>query len=159
MARPTDWVDTVHSTAVVSGGQAVNSLLGALAPEDYRGATLIRTILAIGLTSTTVAGVWGTQVVDMAIGIASQEAFNAGIVPDPNVGADKPARGWIYRVRKVVGQNGVGGTVVHEVSADIRGARKIENGEVYLIMTNANLAGTPFTVAVTGLERLLIKLA
>jgi len=44
------------------------------------------------------------------------------------------------------------------VTADVRGARKIENGELYLIITNTNQEGTSFNVNMTGLIRTLYKL-
>ena len=56
-------------------------------------------------------------------------------------------------------QNGVGTNIVEELRADIRGARKVENGEVFLVVDNNAHIGTAFGINVTGLVRLLIKLA
>jgi len=159
MPRPTDWIDTRLGFNTTSGAQEIQSLMGTLLPQEFRGATLIRTIISMSMYSTTTAGVWGTQEYDMAIGIASQEAFTAGVVPDPNSPTEKPARGWLWKSHRVIEQNGSGGRVVVHVAADIRGARKIENGEIYLVVNNAALDGTPFTVRGRGLIRLLIKLS
>ena len=156
--RPTDWIDSDISAGVASGAQLLTTLLPGLAPEDFRGATVIRTIIALSFHSVTVAGAWGVQKVDLAIGIAAQEAFAAGVVPDPGVGTEKPSRGWLWRTSRSVGQNGVGTPVVDHLFADIRGSRKIENGEVYFVVDNLALVGTAFSVGVRGIIRLLIKI-
>ena len=157
-ARPTDWIDTIISLAPVTTGQASVSLITGAAPINMRGVTLIRTILSLGFASGTVSGAWGTQRVDFAIGITSQEAFAATALPDPDVATDKPSRGWVYRSSLLVSQNGVVGNVVQQVQMDIHGARKIENGEVFFVVNNTPIRGTAFTVDVQGLVRLLTKL-
>ena len=159
MPRATDWVDTIVGNLAVTGSQANISLITGLDPSDMRGATVIRTLIRLNLASDTTAGAWGWGRVDMAIGISAQEAFTAGVLPDPNIDGDKPPRGWMWRDSVGVSQNGVGGQVVVPVRADIRGARKVENGEVYLIYTNTAVDGTTFSVRCHGLVRLLIKLA
>jgi len=156
--RPTDWMDTLVNETVGSGTQGVVPLSTALVAADSARATVIRTIVRLYTMSTSVAGAWGTQVVDMAIGIASQEAFTASVLPDPNVDTDKPARGWLWRTRVVQFQNGVGTMIATELVADIRGARKIENGELYLIIVNSAGLGTSFSTRTTGLVRTLIKI-
>jgi len=157
--RMTDWVDTVISLGAGDGAQATASLLTGLAPVNLRGATVIRSIIELDLSSASVAGAWGVQRLDFGIGVADQEAHAAGVLPDPLTSGDKPARGWMYRTSRAVSQNGIGSQVLFPLRADIRGARKIENGEVYYIFNNNNVFGTAFTVQVMGLIRLLIKLA
>ena len=129
-----------------------------LAPVNTRGMTVIRTIIRMGLFSNTVAGAWGIMRVDLGIGVASQEAFAAGVLPDPNSATDKPPRGWMWRSQQLVSQNGTGHQVIFNVDADIRGARKVENGEVYLIGCNTAYVGTQFQVNCVGLIRQLYKL-
>ena len=158
MARPTDWVDTLVNLEVPAGSQSQTSLVTGLAPSDMRGMTVIRTIIMIQMFSNTVAGAWGVTLGDLGIGIASQEAFVAGVVPDPNVAGDKPPRGWMWRASKCVAQNGAGAPILVELLADIRGARKVENGEVYLVVNNTTLVGTAFQLNVRGLIRQLYKL-
>ena len=160
MPRPTDWVDTVLSLSVTSGGQANVSLITGLAPADMRGATLIRTMIRMSMSSTTIAGAWGTTQMNMGIGITDQEAFAAGVLPDPNVSGDKPARGWVWRSAMGISQDNNGsGAIIFDERADVRGSRKIENGELYLIVHGEPITGTTFTTKVTGLIRILIKLA
>jgi len=159
MPRRTDWIDTRVDETSVSGSQSITSLLPGITPADARGMTLIRMIVKFGLYSNTTAGSWGVQRVDMGIGVASQEAFSASALPDPATASDKPARGWIYRTQQLVSQNGVNHNIFVDVAADIRSARKIENGELYLIWDNSPETGTTFTVNVHGLVRCLFKLA
>ena len=160
MARPTDWVDTIIApSAFASGLQTNASLVADLTAADLRGTTVVRTLVRLGLASSTVAGAWGVNRIDLAIGICSREAFAAGVFPDPNVGSEKPPRGWLWRTSVLASQNGSGGPIVTDVIADIRGGRKIENGVVYLVVNNSNFVGTTFSILVQGLVRLLIKLA
>ena len=158
MPRQTDWIDTNFALAPASGAQDSVSLITGAAPINMRGVTLIRTIISIGLSSATVAGAWGVQTLNLAIGITSQEAFAAGVLPDPNVATDKPPRGWVWRGHKMAAQNGIGGSVIYDVMADIRGARKIENGELFFVVNNSPTAGTAFTCNVNGMIRVLMKL-
>ncbi len=160
MPRPTDWQDTIMNLGAGSGAQASISLDGALTAADLRGATLIRTIVRLGAFSTTVAGAWGLQRVDVAIGIVSRDAFTAGTFPDPVTADDKPPRGWIWRDSIVVQQNGAQGLpIAIRIEQDLRGARKIENGRLVLVFDNTSLLGTTFTARLSGLVRTLIKLS
>ena len=159
MPRATDWNDTLINLSPTSGAQGLTTLQGSFAPEDMRGVTVIRTIVSLSMFSETIAGAYGVQRLDMAIGIASQEAFAAAVLPDPSVQADKPARGWMWRKQLCVSQNGVGTNILFSVDADIRGARKVENGEVFFVIDNTATLGTTFTVRVRGLVRLLMKLS
>ena len=157
--RPTDWMDTRVNYSIASNTTGVAQGLSVqLVAADSARATVIRTIVRLFVQSESVAGAWGTQLVEFGIGIASQEAFSALVLPDPNVNTDKPARGWLWRTARMASQNGIGSEVIHEVAADIRGARKIENGELYLASTNEAVLGTAFTVRIIGLIRTLIKI-
>jgi len=159
MPRPTDWIDTIISlTLAPMGGSAIQSLMTGVAPVNMRGMTLIRTIISLSLVSQTVAGAWGVQRANLGIGVADQDAFAAGALPDPDVATDKPARGWVWRSYAGVAQNGSGAPVIYTLTADIRGARKIENGELYIAGVNTDSLGTAFTVFVGGLIRTLYKL-
>jgi hypothetical protein len=159
MARMMDWIDTRIglnvANAAVPGFLAID---GGSTQVVQRGTTIIRTIIALYLSSDDVAGAWGVQDVDLAIGISDREAFTAGVLPDPNSNTDKPARGWMWRTALMVSQNGVGGQVVFEVHADVRGARKLDLGRAYIIMTSLTSAGTVFDINLRGLIRTLIKL-
>ena len=153
--RATDWIDTVLAQDTATGAQSLVSLMTGVAPVNVRRQTLVRTIIELSLYSTTVVGAWGTQGVDLGIGITSQEAFAAGVVADPNVSNDQPSRGWIYRTRKVVAQNGAGSQIIFELRGDIRSQRKLDDGECYIVINNGADLGTSFTVRAEGLIRQL----
>jgi len=158
MPRQTDWVDTNNALVITAGSQQSLSLITGLSPGDMRGATLIRTIVRMSLSSTSVAGAWGVQKVDVGIGITSQEAFAAGVLPDPSVSSDRPSRGWVYRDHIAVAQNGAGSPVLEHIREDIRGARKIENGELFLVIDNTDQLGTSAAIRAMFLVRVLVKL-
>ncbi len=153
--RATDWIDSTVLQQTATGSQDLVSLMTGVAPVNVRRQTLIRTIIELRCYSVTVAGAWGTQLVSIGIGIASQEAFAAGTVPDPNIANDQPSRGWIFRTQVVVAQNGIGGSVIFEVRADIRSQRKLDDGECYIVINNDTDLGTSFEVRTTGLVRQL----
>ncbi len=156
--RMTDWEDTLIDTNTASGAQDVVSLTSSLGPTDLRGVTLIRMIVNLWCNSTQVAGAWGTQTAFVGIGIVTQEAFVAGVVPDPNNAIEEPARGWIYRTAWGVAQNGSGCQIIYDKMADIRAARKIENGQLFLALNNVVGEGTAFTLTLKGIVRCLLKL-
>jgi len=156
--RPTTWVDTIMSRALVNGGQQTQSLILEMSAGDKRQATVIRTIIQLSLHSSTVAGAWGVQRVDIGMGLASQESFTAGVVPDPNVATDKPIKGWMWRTSVLVSQNGIGTPITVPIVADVRGARKIEQGELYMVANSISVDGTTFTCSWDGLVRVLIKI-
>ena len=153
--RASDWIDTLFDFSLATGAQNLSILMTGVAPINVRRQTLIRTIIRLSLVSTTTAGAWGTQLLDIGIGITSQEAFAVGVVADPLTANDQPSRGWIYRTRKLCAQNGIGAVILYEVTADIRASRKLDDGECYLVVNNTTDRGTAFTVGVAGLIRQL----
>ena len=156
--RTTAWEDTILARDIVSASTQIQSLLLQLDTGEKRLATVIRTLVMFSFYSTTVAGAWGVQRIDIGIGMASAEAFSTASLPSPGISSDKPARGWMYRHSVSVAQNGTGTPVTHHVAVDIRGARKVENGELFVIATSTNRAGTTFTTRWDGLVRCLLKL-
>ena len=158
MPRRTKWEDTRVDMLPANGGQTHISLMGTVTPNESEGETLVRTIGELGLFSTTVAGAYGVQRVDIGIGLASQEAFAAGVLPDPNTADEEPRGGWLYRYQCLVAQNGTGTNIIYHCRFDIGAMRKIDGDELYIIVNNGNLLAATFTVQVTGLVRCLIKL-
>jgi len=153
--RASDWIDTSLNLVVASGAQGSLSLMTGVAPVNVRRQTLVRTIIGLQMNSTTVAGAWGTQIMDLGIGITSQEAFAAGALPDPVTAGDQPSRGWVFRQRRVVAQNGNGSVVLYDIQFDIRAARKLDDGECFIVIDNTAGLGTAFSVVVTGMVRQL----
>jgi len=114
-------------------------------------------IYDLQLMSTTVAGAWGTQALDLGVGLASVEAFDGGVLPDPNA-SEFPVGGWMYRTRCVATQNGIGAYVTTPCRGDLRSGRKLDTGIVFMTAFNTPMDGTPFSVRVTGIWRSLLLL-
>jgi len=119
--------------------------------------TLMRTIIGIDLAAFTHDSGEGSYVNDCGIGATSQEAFAAGVVADPETDTDFPARGWVWRAQYrgygfAAGQADV---FNRRVDLDIRSRRKLENGEMYIVITNFAVEGANILIRVTGYIRQL----
>ena len=153
MARRALWADTIVSLSTAAAGQDVVSLMGGLAPVDTAGLTVVRTILSVTLVAPSSVSD-GVMQVSVGVGVVAQEAFIAGVVPDPDVVLDRPARGWLYRdLRVVVGAASMAPYDPVHIMADVRGARKIDNGELVFIVDVTDVDGTTFSVRTLGLIR------
>jgi len=104
----------------------------------------------------------GAVSVDLGIGVAAEEAFNAGVVPDPDQASESPARGWLWRDRMVMVSNHITGPPVNdifqvsEVRADIRAMRKVDRGILYMRSIARELNPTDFApVRIVGIVRVL----
>ena len=83
--RRTAWEDDNLNEALGAGARSNKDLLINLSEDETRGATVTRLIGSIDLTSQTVAGAWGTTLLDIGIQVVSADAFNAAAVPDAYV--------------------------------------------------------------------------
>ncbi len=153
--RATDWIDTRITRAVASGAQDFFSLMTGVAPVNVRRQTLVRTIIRLDFASSAIAGAWGIQTLSFGIGVTSQEAFAAGVLPDPNVPNDQPSRGWVYRNVMAVAQNGIGAQVLYPLVVDIRAMRKLDDGEMFFVLDNDVDVGTAFGITYSGMIRQL----
>jgi len=155
MARKAFWQDTIIDEATPSTAQDITSLMGPMTQQDRRDITLVRTIISLDLVPPTAVSD-GFMIHAMGIGVVSQEAFAATVVPDPNVQEDRPARGWVWRdQRTVVGAASMASYSPTHVMADIRGSRKLDDGELVLIMNANTIDGTAFIVKTSGLIRVV----
>ena len=91
----------------------------------------------------------------MGIGIASQDAFAAGVFPDPDTQQDEPQRGWIWRDDYLVQDSTNTLPPILRVSFDLHSQRKIDRGELYYVVDNNLVVGTAFNIRVKGLIRQL----
>jgi len=153
MARRALWVDTIFNSSVASAGQVRQSLMGGLSQIDSAGMTVVRTILNVTFLPP-VAVSDGYQRVNFGIGVIDQNALAANAVPDPNAQADRPPRGWIIRGQRIIlgAAAMVSGTPMF-VMEDVRGSRKIDDGELTFIVDNDAQGGSAFTVTAVGLIR------
>ncbi len=158
MARTPYWADTLMSFSVASGATNNQDLLSNLSPDERRGITLVRTIMTMAYTPSPTSGVVGTQIIDLGIGIASVDAFAAGALPDVQVESDRPPRGWIMRDRTAVLDDATDVANITFVRGDFRTKRRIDDGDLFLQHFSTARTGTPFTVAISGIVRVLYLL-
>ncbi len=155
----TSWEDTLINADTASGAQSLQTLVSSFSNEEMRlaGMTLMRTIIGLDVAYTVHDAGEGSQLVDLGIGVTSQEAFAAASVPDPNVATDHPTRGWVFRARGRVFGFAADQAAVYDwrLDRDIRSRRKLENGECYLVTNNTAVEGAASTIRVIGLIRLL----
>ena len=156
------WIDTLLDEQVASGGLDLTSLMTGVTEIDTRmaGLTLLRTIIGLHVAHLIHDSGEGSQRVNLGIGVASQPAFALGTsgVPDPSAnGAAGPPRGWVWRASYVTYGFAADQAAVFDnrVDRDIRSRRKLDNGECYMIISNAADQGSTGTIAVIGLVRQL----
>ena len=159
---PTLWIDTLISTAVGSGGQIVLPLSPVgLSTVERRLTqnTLLRTIVRLDLAATVRDSGEGDNIVDLGIALLSIESSGATSgAPDPSSQGDFPVMPWVWRSRYRVYAVAVDdqNTDVIRIDLDLRGRRKIGNGQLHLIVDNTANQGTAVSVTPTGLIRTLL---
>ncbi len=144
---------------VASAAQVPVSLITGMGSAQTRAdkMTLLRTIIGLDLARTVHDSGEGSDLVACGIGVTSQEAFAAGVLPDPQTDTDFPARGWVWRaIYRVWGfASDQPAIFTRRLDLDIRSMRKLDNGEAYLLVNNAALEGVSSTIRVAGLVRQL----
>ena len=163
MARTPYWIDTLVAVQLADAGKTNPDLTGPFDAQQRRGMTVTRMLVHLAFLTTTEGGVEGIAAIDCGIGVASREAHAAASLPDPETEEDRPARGWLWRDRYVVRETIQGSNLVSpgyftEVKADIRARRKMDDGVLWLALTNTGLAGTGFSVQIAGIVRVLVLL-
>jgi len=155
----TFWSDTLISSDIAVSSQQHLGLIDQFTKDQLRmgQVTLLRTIIGIDCAAVIHESGAGSSTLSMGIGVASQEAFLAGTLPDPNTATDFPTKGWIFRARGRVFAFPVGAPQVYSwrIDRDIRARRILDNGEPYMIFTNDTNEGSTTALRVTGLVRCL----
>ncbi len=153
------WIDTFLTQATASASQSAQDLAAQFTSEATRLAqmTLMRMIVRLDIAYTVHDSGEGSQRVGIGFGIESQEAFAAGVHPDPLTTGDFPARGWTYRgVWRVFGFAADQPAVdVARVDFDIRARRKLENGVSFVVIDNQAVEGVASAITVLGIVRQL----
>ncbi len=156
--RGTTWADTIIDTVITNGSEDIRSIMGSFDPDERRGMTITRILMCLYLIPSPNGAVVGVQLADVAIGNASQEAFAAGVVPNPQTAGEFPQRGWLYRCRHAVVDDSTPGYPSPVIREDLHAQRKIDTGEPYLVITNNTAEGVAFSIRVIGTIRMLLKL-
>ncbi len=157
---PRVWADTsVDMTMASGGGKDRQSLTTELTAAEarYTQMTLLRTIIGLDIAYAVHDSGEGSQGVSLGIGVVTQEAFAATVLPDPETSTDFPIRGWIWRYKTRIFGFAADQPAVYSrrVDLDLRSQRKLENGEVFINGHNGDFEGTASTVRVWGLVRQL----
>ena len=158
--RRTRWIDSLENLTLGSGLQDEVTLLGPLGADDVHGMTITRIIVNVDFYANAPAIADGAQRIDMGIGVGDTEAFGSGSLPDPETGTDEPPLGWLWRSSKtLLDHAGEGPIDKVTIDLDLRSQRKLyQRAECYFILTSTPVQGTSFTIRMSGLFRLLMKL-
>ena len=158
--RGTAWEDHFVTIEIANGGSINEDLLTNTTDSERRGYTLVRQILRLDLVADVPGGVSGKQQVSLGIGLASDDAFAAGALPEPEAGVDFPVTGWLWRSQYIVIDelliNGLVAPI--RIDEDLHAARKLDRSTLYIRAHSTVEQGTAFQVALTGLIRSLYKL-
>jgi len=156
----TAWDDAFINQDLANNARLDTDILSRVSDDQKRGCTVIRILLHLWYTPVAGVSVDGTQRMIMGIQLASEDAFAAQAVPDPNNAAEFPIGGWMMRDLVVVA---AGGAVQFqnppvEQRLDLRSQRKVDRAELIFSIENNAGSGTTFGVSVQGIIRTLYKL-
>ncbi len=150
----------MFDTTVVDTGNILSNLLAELVALETM--TVARLIGHLDFQAGPADENEYAQIITIGIGVCSVEAFNVGVtaVPDLDVAAETPARGWLYRARRLSLQAlPTGGTpvAIHRQPAifsfDVRAMRKIDRGRLFMYIKNSTTGGNALSMEVVGLVR------
>ena len=158
--RMTAWRDSLLSRAVATANTGLDSLLGDWTPTDTRSLTLTRMLICLDFMASSPKVADGEQTVDIGIGVASQAAFatGTGSLPDPSLEDATPARGWVYRNRLLVSDRSDEYERPKRITVDIRTKRKLDQGEMFIVVRSTAHSGATFNITYHGLVRSLYLL-
>jgi len=154
------WNTQRFQSQLTTGVTQVTDLLANLVDLDTL--TAIRMVGRLFFGSTSVSATDAGQILlDMGVGVTSLEAFDAPTVPDPNVDADVPTVGWLWRDSLLLQRENTSGSVEFntepETQFDIWAARKVDRGKLFLA-THVTLIGGSFgATRMVGIIRVLCK--
>ena len=156
----TAWDDEFFDLSAGSGVTTSVAFLQNTSDTEKRGCTLVRTIIAITLMPNTPGAVSGVTRVRMGIQMVSDDSFAANAMADPQIAADSPVQGWLWRGHELVIDEtlATGMPQFVQVNVDLRAQRKCDRSQAVLSVHNESLEGTAFTLRFVGMIRALYKL-
>jgi len=156
---PTVWIDTRLNDDIGNASFVNKSLMTGVSATQTRfdRMTLLRTILGFDVAYTVHDAGEGSQRVALGIGITTQEAFAAGVLPDPDNETDFPRLPWVWRAEYRIFGFAADQPAIYtrRIDLDIRSQRKLENGEAFLVATNNPIEGVLSSVRLSGFIRQL----
>ena len=162
MPRGRSWADRLIDDTLTAAISTRDLLVNSSISSD--NITTARLVMRLAVFPASLTNQVDTvQRVDMAIGVATPEAFavagGAGL-PDPRVNTQYPARGWLWKsVMWVAKEHGTSGTgeimVPDKLEADIGAMRKVDKGILYWIAVKTVVGGTAEDLDMSGLVRVL----
>jgi len=158
MARPLAWGDTTLDILLVDGTNftALNLLLNVTASDTISTMRIVGKLQVVPSSLST--AVDNISVVDLGIGVTSQEAFAAQVLPDPHAN-EQPPRGWLWKDRSAAVYGNNSGTIESwnypVMRFDIRSSRKVDRGILFLNGRSAFTVGVAFSWRLVGHIRVL----
>ena len=159
--RPRTWADRLYTDqGIASGSVFIDNLLTNAPTRDT--ITVARLIGKLQVHTASTDETESSQIIDLAIGVSSVEAFNLGAtaLPDPNTEGDYPPRGWLYATRVYYEQTlPTGGTptamwrVLPVIEFDLGAMRRIDKGVLFMIVRNTSIDGAATNMRLTGRVR------
>ena len=153
------WADVRYGgTILASDGFLKDDLLEEMPDTDVK--TVVRIIFDLWVMVNSSEESEGENVVDLVIGVTSQEAFIAETLPDPNAVGDYPMGGWLYAgARPVSVWHPASGMVVPvnaHFKADLRAMRKVDRGVLFAYWDNLGVQGITNPLRIYGRIRSLV---
>ena len=159
VSRNRAWADTgLVAQSIASAGEIVTDLLANAPALDT--ITAVRIIGYLDVAIPITSEVQSSESIDVGIGVAAVEAFTVAgsSLPNPRTDTEFPPRGWLYRARRISWQFKAANNEQQQMHAvfqwDVRAARKVDKGRLFMTITSTPLVGTA-VVDVTGLVRVL----
>jgi len=155
--RMSFWDDSLMSITVGSGSTNI-SVLSSVPGGQSEGFTLVRCLVHLSFQEGAIPSVNGGQAVAAGIGLATKEAIALGAtaLPDPNTNTEQPIGDWVWRQRVYVAYDNTNVVQPAVIDKDVRSARKLAGGQLYLSVRSVPVFGTAQTIRVIGLVRCLI---
>jgi len=147
MARRLAWSDHIFDGTTIPAGAQQNFNLLADAPVNDNQ-TVERILIDFWVFAGPTNENEGMAQISCGIGVTSQDAATATIFPDPQQQADYPPRGWVYVATQPafnsIPGGGTPGGIWHldaHFKADIRTRRKVDKGQLFLVLNNVTISG------------------